>query len=129
MGSYNSDSHNAERVAMSDGTVQNEGDIQVPVEPYEIPYRTITPKASEVQNLLVPVCLSSTHVAFASIRMEPQYMIIGQAAGIAAALAVDKHVPVQEISIPDLQRKLHEHGAILHRSEEFPSRASTLSKP
>ena len=129
MGSYNSDSHNAERVAMPDGTVQNEGDIQVPVEPYEIPYRTITPKASEVQNLLVPVCLSSTHVAFASIRMEPQYMIIGQAAGIAAALAVDKHVPVQEISIPDLQRKLHEHGAILHRSEEFPSCASTLSKP
>ncbi|MDR3752583.1 MAG: FAD-dependent oxidoreductase, partial [Terracidiphilus sp.] len=80
-------------------------------------------------NLLVPVCLSSTHVAFASIRMEPQYMIIGQASGIAAALAVGKHVPVQEISIPELQRKLHEHGAILHRSVEIPSRASTPSKP
>ncbi len=129
MGSYNSDSHNVERVAMPDGSVRNEGDVEIPVEPYEIPYRAITPKRSEVQNLLVPVCLSATHVAFASIRMEPQFMIIGQAAGVAVALAIDEHVPVQEISIPDLQRKLHEHGAILHASEEYPSRASTPSKP
>ena len=54
MGSYNSDSHNIQRIAMPDGTVKNEGDVQVPVEPYEIAYRSITPKRSEAQNLLVP---------------------------------------------------------------------------
>jgi len=83
----------------------------------------------EVQNLLVPVCLSSTHVAFASIRMEPQYMIIGQAAGIAALSRSTNPFPVQEISIPDLQTQASRACAILHRSEEFPSCASTLSKP
>ncbi len=76
MGSYNSDSHNVERVAMPDGSVRNEGDMQVPVQPYEIPYRAIIPRRSEVQNLLVPVCLSASHVAYSSLRMEPQYMII-----------------------------------------------------
>ncbi|HUX28877.1 MAG TPA: FAD-dependent oxidoreductase [Terracidiphilus sp.] len=119
MGSYNSDSHNIERVAMPDGTVQNEGDVQVPVQPYEIPYRTITPKPSELQNLLVPVCLSASHAAYSSVRMESQYMIIGQAAGTAAALAVHERTPVQDISIPHLQQRLRAHGAILHLSQEF----------
>ena len=71
MGSYNSDSHNVQRVAMPDGTVQNEGDVQVPVQPYEIAYRIITTKRSESTNLLVPVCLSASHAAYASVRMEP----------------------------------------------------------
>jgi hypothetical protein len=118
MGSYNSDSHNIERVAMPDGTVQNEGDVQVPVQPYEIAYRSITPKREEVTNLLVPVCLSASHAAYSSVRMEPQYMIIGQAAGTAASIALAKHTPVQDIPTGELQRKLHEHGAILHLSEE-----------
>ena len=96
MGSYNSDSHNIQRVAMPDGTVKNEGDVQVPVEPYEIAYRSITPKRSEAENLLVPVCLSASHAAYSSVRMEPQYMIIGQAAGVAAALAIRSHTSVQE---------------------------------
>jgi hypothetical protein len=118
MGSYNSDSHNIERVAMPDGTVQNEGDVQVPVEPYEIPYRSITPKRNEAENLLVPVCLSATHASYSSVRMEPQYMILGQAAGEAAALAVHEETAIQDISIPELQRKLREHGAVLHLDEE-----------
>jgi hypothetical protein len=123
MGSYNSDSHNIQRVAMPDGTVKNEGDVQVPVEPYEIAYRSITPKRSEAQNLLVPVCLSASHAAYSSVRMEPQYMIIGQAAGVAAALSVRSHTSVQEVAIPELQQKLQEHGAILHLSEEFSAAA------
>src|SRR6201999_4041478 len=98
MGSYNSDSHNIQRVAMPDGTVKNEGDVQVPVEPYEIAYRSITPRRSEVENLLVPVCLSASHAAYSSVRMEPQYMIIGQASGVAAALAIAENKPVQDIS-------------------------------
>ena len=124
MGSYNSDSHNIQRVVMPDGTVQNEGDVQVPVQPYEIAYRSIAPKRSESENLLVPVCLSATHAAYSSVRMEPQYMIIGQAAGVAAALVIQHHTSIQDVGIPDLQQRLREHGAILHLSEEFPSAAA-----
>jgi FAD dependent oxidoreductase len=119
MGSYNSDSHNIQRVAMPDGNVKNEGDVQVPVHPYEIAYRAITPKRTEAENLLVPVCLSASHVAYSSVRMEAQYMIIGQAAGVAASLAVQSRKPVQDISIPTLQQKLRQHNAVLHLSEEF----------
>jgi FAD dependent oxidoreductase len=119
MGSYNSDSHNIQRVAMPDGTVQNEGDVQVPVEPYEIAYRSILPKRSESENLLVPVCLSASHAAYSSVRMEPQYMIIGQAAGVAAALAVQGHRNVHDVVIPELQQKLREHGAILHLDQDL----------
>ncbi len=118
MGSYNSDSHNIQRVANLDGTVTNEGDVEVPVQPYEIAYRSMIPQRNEVQNLLVPVCLSASHTAYSSVRMEPQYMMIGQAAGVAAALAIAKHSPVQEISIADLQARLRKHGAILHLSQE-----------
>jgi hypothetical protein len=119
MGSYNSDSHNIQRVAMPDGSVRNEGNVEVPVEPYEIPYRTITPQRTESENLLVPVCLSATHAAYSSVRMEPQYMIIGQAAGAAAALAVRDGTAVQDVSIPELQRVLREHDAVLHLADEF----------
>lgn len=119
MGSYNSDSHNIERVAMPDGSVRNEGNVEVPVEPYEIAYRSITPKREQVQNLLVPVCLSASHAAYSSVRMEPQYMIIGQAAGVAAALAVRGHSAVQDVPIADLQKNLRAHGAVLHLSEEI----------
>lgn len=121
MGSYNSDSHNVDRLAMPDGTVRNEGDIQVPVKPYEIPYRSITPRVGEVQNLLVPVCFSASHVAYSSMRMEPQYMIIGEAAGVAAALAIHNHVAVQKIDIAALQKELEKHGAILHMEQVKPA--------
>jgi FAD dependent oxidoreductase len=119
MGSYNSDSHNIQRVVMPDGTVKNEGDVQVPVEPYEIAYRSITPRRSETENLLVPVCLSASHAAYSSVRMEPQYMIIGQAAGVAAAIAVHRQRKIQEVVISELQERLRRRGAILHLKEEF----------
>jgi hypothetical protein len=119
MGSYNSDSHNVQRVAMPDGTAHNEGDVEVHVQPYEIPYRCILPKRNESENLLVPVCLSASHVAYSSLRMEPQYMIIGQAAGVAASLAVSGNTAIQDIPIPAFQQKLQEHQAILHLQDEF----------
>jgi len=121
MGSYNSDSHNIQRVALADGTVMNEGDVQVSVQPYEIPFRTILPERSQVENLLVPVCFSATHAAYSSLRMEPQYMIIGQAAGVAASISSRKKIAVQDVPIEELQQKLHAHGAILHQVEATPA--------
>ncbi|HJZ97738.1 MAG TPA: FAD-dependent oxidoreductase [Candidatus Solibacter sp.] len=113
MGSYNSDSHNVQRVINADGFVRNEGDMQVPVQPYQIPYRVLTPKRAEAVNLLVPVCFSASHVAYSTLRMEPQYMILGQAAGVAASMAIRRNVAVQEIDTAALTRTLMEHGAIL----------------
>ena len=112
MGSYNSDSHNIQRMATSDGAVENEGDMQVPVVPYQIPYRVMLPKREQGANLLVPVCFSASHVAYSSLRMEPQYMILGEAAGTAAALAVREDRPVQDIPVAALQEKLRAQGAV-----------------
>jgi len=123
MGSYNSDSHNVQRVVNKEGFVRNEGDMQVAVQPYQIPYRVLTPRKNEVQNLLVPVCFSATHVAYSTLRMEPQYMILGQAAGVAAAMAIRANVAVQDIDTAALTRTLVEHGAIL---EYAPARQATL---
>jgi hypothetical protein len=125
MGSYNSDSHNIQRFVNSRGFVENEGDVQVPVQPYQIPYRVLTPKASEVENLLVPVCFSSSHIAYASMRMEPQYMILGHAAGVAAALAARAASPVQKVDVPALQRILREEGAVFEYSPDDYQRALT----
>lgn len=113
MGSYNSDSHNVQRVALPNGFVRNEGDMQMPVHPYEIPYRILIPQKSQVQNLLVTVCVSATHVAYSSLRMEPQYMIMGQAAGVAASLSFRKQVAVQDVPIKALQGELRSQKAIL----------------
>jgi hypothetical protein len=113
MGSYNSDSHNLERIVDERGFVRNEGDMQVAVKPYQIPYRVLVPKRGEAQNLLVPVCFSASHVAYSSMRMEPQYMIIGQAAGVAAKLSIDTRRPLQEIDTAALAAKLRKQGAIL----------------
>lgn len=113
MGSYNSDSHNVQRVPTADGFVENEGDMQVPVQPYEMAYRAITPKQDECGNLLVPVCFSASHVAYSSMRMEPQYMILGHTAGVAADYAVRNEVPVQEVDVSWLQRRLREQRQVL----------------
>ena len=113
MGSYQSDSHSVQRTPTADGAVQNEGDMYVPTKPYQIPYRMILPKHSEVKNLLVPVCFSASHVAYSTLRMEPQYMIIGQAAGVAAAMAVHRHISLYNISIPALQDELKKDDAVL----------------
>ncbi len=113
MGSYNSDSHHVQRVIRPDGTVENEGDMQVPVQPYEISYHALTPRRDECNNLLVPVCFSASHVAYSSMRMEPQYMIMGQAAGLAAVQAIRTGRAVQEIDVAELQAKLRAQGQVL----------------
>jgi FAD dependent oxidoreductase len=113
MGSYNSDSHNVERIANAEGFVRNEGDVQVPVEPYQIPYRIMLPKRGEAANLLVPVAFSASHVAYSSVRMEPQYMILGQAAGVAAKLAIAGGRPVQDVDPAALTERLRKQGAVM----------------
>ncbi|HEY9534503.1 MAG TPA: FAD-dependent oxidoreductase [Mucilaginibacter sp.] len=106
MGAYNMDSHNAERLVVN-GMVKNEGDVQLRgINPYPIAYRSITPKNNECGNLLVPVCLSASHMAYGSIRMEPVFMVLGQSAAVAACQAVDKKVDVQQIDIKQLQSTL-----------------------
>ena len=111
MGSYTMDSHNVQRYITPAGHVQNEGDIGVhPKQPYRIAYGAITPRKEECPNLLVPVCVSSSHIAFGSIRMEPVFMILGQSAATAACMAIDAEVPVQELPYPELRARLLADG-------------------
>jgi len=117
MGSYNSDSHNVQRFVNASGMAENEGDMQVRVRPYEIPYRMILPKRQQAENLLVPVCFSASHVAYSTLRMEPQYMIIGQAAGIAAAMASKTGSAVQDVDTAALGKRLGELRAVLDMPE------------
>lgn len=112
MGSYNSDSHNVQRYVTPEGHAQNEGNMEVPVTPYQIPYRILLPKQSEVTNLLVPVCFSASHVTYSTLRMEPQYMMLGQAAGVAAKLAIDGKVAVQMIDHRAISERLRRLGAV-----------------
>ena len=105
LGAYNMDSHNCQRIAQS-GRALNEGDVQVPVKPYPISYRSIVPKADECENLAVPVCLSATHIAYGSIRMEPVFMILGQSAATAACFAIDEEIPLQRVNYGKLRAKL-----------------------
>ncbi len=113
MGSYNSDSHHVQRFVQADGTVQNEGNMEVPVKPYHIPYRILLPRKGEAANLLVPVCFSASHVVYSTVRMEPQYMILGQAAGVAAKMAIDKNAAVQDIDTKALSAKLRKQKAVM----------------
>jgi hypothetical protein len=113
MGSYNSDSHNVHRFVNAEGNVENEGDMQVSVTPYQIPYRVMVPKRAEATNLLVPVCFSASHVAYSSLRMEPQYMILGQAAGVAIAMALKAGRPLQDVDTVALTAKLRKDGAVM----------------
>ena len=117
MGSYNMDSHNTQRYVVSDPAgdyVWNEGDVQVdPGGPYPISYRAIVPQRAESENLLVPVCASTSHIAYGSIRMEPVFMILGQSAATAAALALDAGVAVQDVDYQALRAQLHADGQVL----------------
>ncbi len=114
MGSYSLDSHNTQRFVTPGGFVQNEGDIGVhPKQPYSISYGTLIPKKKECTNLLVPICVSSSHTAFGSIRMEPVFMILGQSAAAAASLAIDGEIAVQDLDYEVLRKVLLEEKQIL----------------
>jgi predicted dehydrogenase len=114
MGAYGMDSHNCQRYVTPDGRVENEGDVQVHgFKPYPISYRSIVPKEEQCSNLLVPVCLSSSHIAYGSIRMEPVFMILGQSSATAAAIAIEKDIPVQAVSYNELETRLISDGEVL----------------
>ncbi|MGH7700045.1 MAG: FAD-dependent oxidoreductase [Gemmatimonadales bacterium] len=120
LAAYTMDSHNVQRVVVN-GMVKNEGNVEVgghpwddlggavKVAPYPIAYRSLTPKRREVTNLLVPVALSASHIAFGSIRMEPVYMVLGQVAAVAAVLAIDAGTTVQDVDVAALRRELREN--------------------
>lgn len=114
MGSYGIDSHNIQRYITPEGYVQNEGDIGVSTKgPYQISYGSIVPKRGQAPNLLVPVCVSSSHIAYGSIRMEPVFMILGQSAATAAAMAIDAKIAVQELPYEKLRARLLADGQVL----------------
>ena len=120
MGAYTMDSHHVRRYVTAEGYVQNEGDVEVGSDskgrrfpPYPIDYGAIVPKRAECANLFVPVCLSASHIAFGSIRMEPVFFALGQAAGTAASLAVEKRVAVQDVPYDALSGRLRADGQVL----------------
>ena len=114
MGSYNMDSHHVQRYVDKNGLARNEGDVEVsPGGPYPISYRAIIPKKEEIQNLLVPVCLSSSHIAYGSIRMEPVFMILGQAAATAAGIAIKNNYSVQDVDYLIIKKQLEDQGMVL----------------
>ncbi len=114
LAAYTMDSHNVQRYVNAAGYVRNEGDVQVGgFDPYPISYRAIVPRASECTNLLVPVCLSASHIAYGSIRMEPVFMVLGESAAIAAVQAIEEHVGVQAIDYGRLRKRLLADGVVL----------------
>lgn len=118
MGSFLIDCHIVQRILAEDGTVRDEGSFQdTPALPYQIAYRSLTPKRAECENLLVPFCLSASHIAYCSIRMEPVYMALGQASGLAAVQAIHAGQSVQGIDVPTLRKKLLEQNAVLELAE------------
>jgi hypothetical protein len=122
LAAYNMDSHNCQRIA-KEGRAENEGDVQVPpMKPYPISYRAIVPKAGECENLFVPVCLSASHIAYGSIRMEPVFMILGQSAATAACLALEAKASAQNVDYQKLRPRLLADGQIL----EWPT---AVAKP
>ena len=110
MAAYTMDSHNCERIVIEkDGVkmVKNEGDVQIGgFPPYPISYRSLVPKTAQCTNLLVPVCLSASHIAYGSIRMEPVFMVMGQSAAVAASLAIDKNTTIQKVDVSQIQQIL-----------------------
>jgi hypothetical protein len=95
--------------------------INLAAKPNEIAYRSLVPRAAECENLLVPVCLSATHVAICTIRMEPVYMVLGHSAGVAAAMAAKSGGPVQQVSLAELTKKLVAQKQVLHKEQRKPA--------
>ncbi len=123
MGSYTIDSHNVQRYITPEGYVQNEGDIGVSTNgPYEIAYGSLVPKKGQGSNLLVPVAMSATHIAYGSIRMEPVFMILGQSAATAAVFAIDDNLSVQQVPYVKLREQLLKDGQVLEYSGPKSSR-------
>lgn len=122
MGSYAMDSHNVWRYVTPEGTVQNEGDIGVGIKPYKISYGSLVPKRQECGNLLVPVCASSSHIAYGSIRMEPVFMILGQSAATAASMALAEGIAVQDVDYGRLRERLRADGQVLEMPPVAPKR-------
>ncbi len=126
LAAYAMDSHFCQRVVVEENgitTVRNEGGFGLGCpSPYPVSYRSIIPKREECSNLLVPVCLSASHAAYGSIRMEPVFMILGQSAGTAAALAIDEGVAVQDLAYDKLKAKLIEDGQRLGKNSSAPLR-------
>ncbi len=117
LGSYAIDSHRVTRRPDRIGPGTNMGSLFEPVRPYEIPYRVLLPQRDQAENLLVPVCVSSTHVAWCSLRMEPVFMMLGEAAGVAAAMSLDAPA-VHDVSVDELRERLAGRGAKLSAPEE-----------
>jgi hypothetical protein len=122
MGAYAMDSHNVHRYVGPDGSVRNEGDVQVKVpQPYGIPFGALVPRRGDVDNLLVPVCCSASHIAYGSIRMEPVFMVLAQSAAIAAGLAIEHNTAVQDVPYPLLRERLHAAGQVLEWQARQPA--------
>jgi len=114
LAAYTMDSHHVQRYIDDKGHVRNEGDVEIGgFSPYPIDYRSITPRKTECDNLLVPVCLSASHIAFGSIRMEPVFMVLGQSAGTAAMQAIRADTAVQDLAFVDLKKRLLADGQVL----------------
>ncbi len=114
LGAYGMDSHNTQRYVDAEGYARNEGDVQVGgFSPYPISYRSIVPKARECANLLVPVCLSASHISYGSIRMEPVFMLTGQSAATAAVHAIEEKKAVQKIDYERLRERLLADAQVL----------------
>ncbi len=119
MGSYTMDSHNVQRYITPEGYIQNEGDIGVDAEePYQIALGTILPKEKECSNLIVPLAVSSSHIAFGSIRMEPVFMILGQSAGTVAVMAINNKSSVQNLDYSDLKKELEKDGQVVEMNSK-----------
>ena len=137
MGAYTMDSHHVQRYVDENGHVKNEGDVQIGgFGPYPIAYGTIVPKKDECENLLVPVCLSASHIAFGSIRMEPVFMVLGQSAATAAAIAIDENTAIQNVEYSILKQRLENDDqrlflppSLARQSHGVPSRKPAPKLP
>ena len=129
IGSHYIDAHHVTRYAVDQDHYINEGRIWQEGVPFDIPYGVITPKSSECENLLVPVCASASAVAFCTIRLEPTWMHLGEVSGMAAALSLDAGVNVQNIEISEIQAMIAKTGIPLEWSDTQQDAAANADKP